>query len=67
MTEKWITTTMAARIIGYQPERIRELLRDGKINGQKFGTTWQVDQSSLLSYIAGMKEIGKKRGPKNQN
>ena len=65
MTEKWITTTMAARIIGYQHERIRELLRDGKINGQKFGTTWQVDQSSLLSYIAGMKDMGKKRGPKN--
>lgn len=66
MTEKWISTTNAASISGYQPERIRELLREGKIKGRKFSTIWQVDHISLISYMTEMKDRGKKRGPKTK-
>jgi excisionase family DNA binding protein len=36
--EEWLTVTQAAEISGYHPERIRELIREGKINAHKFGT-----------------------------
>jgi hypothetical protein len=40
----------AAQISGYHPERIRELVREGKVNAKKFSIVWMVDRSSLLSY-----------------
>jgi excisionase family DNA binding protein len=64
MAEEWLTTAQAAELSGYHPERIRELLRDGKIKGNKFGTVWQVNRTSLLFYIEAMEQKGERRGPK---
>ena len=65
MAEEWLTTAEAAELSGYHPERIRELVRDGKINGRKFGIVWQIDQGSLLAFLEESKESGdKRRGPK---
>ena len=65
MLDDWITTTEAAELSGYHPERLRELIRDGKIEARKFGTIWQVSQSSLLAYVKAAKKAGDKRwGPK---
>jgi len=64
MTDQWITTTEAAQISGYHPERIRELLRENQIKGRKFGTIWQVDRQSLEVYLHMMEVRGAKRGPK---
>ena len=64
MTDQWITTTEAAQISGYHPERIRELLRENHVKGRKFGTVWQVDRQSLEEYIHMMELKGIKRGPK---
>jgi len=64
MSEEWITTKEAAELSGYHAERIRELLRDGKIDGQKFGTIWQVNRSSLTTYVNQMDRKGDRRGPK---
>jgi len=64
MAEEWLTTTEAAELSGYHPERVRELLREQKVKGRKFGIVWQVDRESLLSYIGAMKEKGQRRGPK---
>jgi excisionase family DNA binding protein len=64
MAEEWLTTAEAAELSGYHPEYIRDLMRDGKIDGRKFGIVWQVQRQSLLSYLRMMKEMGERRGPK---
>lgn len=65
MAEEWITTAEAAELSGYHPERIRELVRDCRINGRKFGIVWQIDKDSLLSFLQESRESGDKdRGPK---
>lgn len=65
MSVIWITTEEAARLSGYHPEYVRELARTGKINGQKFGPTWQIDKQSLLDYLeAGLKSDDDRRRPK---
>ena len=64
MAEEWLTTQEAADLSGYHPERVRELMREQKVKGRKFGIVWQVDRESLLGYIAAMKEKGQRRGPK---
>ena len=47
-------------------ERIRELLREGKIIGKKFGPIWQVSKASLMEYLKKMEKLGKRRGPKSR-
>lgn len=64
MSEEWITTNEAAEISGYHPEYIRKLLQAEKINGRKFGPTWQVDKHEFLAYLDRMSKQGEKRGPK---
>lgn len=62
--EEWLTVTQATEISGYHPERIRELIREGKINAHKFGSVWAVYRSSLLKYLRKMQKSGEKRGRK---
>ncbi len=38
--DEWLTTSDAARCSGYHVERIRELIREGKIDARKFGPVW---------------------------
>ena len=65
MTEEWITTSEACKISGYHPYYLRELLREGKIEGKKFGTIWQVNRTSLLAYIMDAdKSQDGRRGPR---
>ncbi len=58
----WLTVQEAAKLIGYHPERIRELVRQGKVKAKKFSIVWQVERQSLLDYLESMKALGKKRG-----
>ena len=67
MADEWITTEEACHLSGYHPERIRELLREGKIEGKKFGPVWQVNRASLLSYSEKIRELGERRGPKSKH
>ena len=64
MAEEWIAVSQAAEISGYHPEHIRELLREGKVKGRKFGPLWQVDRVSLLAYVRKAEKLGAKRWPK---
>jgi len=64
--DEWLTVTQAAEISDYHPERIRELIREGKINAHKFGSVWAVHKTSLLEYLQKMEELGGKRGPKSR-
>ena len=66
MADDWITTAEAAELSGYHAEHLRELIREGKIVGQKFGIVWQVSRASLLAYVkAGAKSSDKRRGPQS--
>jgi excisionase family DNA binding protein len=61
----WITTTEAIRLTGYNAEYIRRLVRSKKIEAQKFGTLWQIDRKSLVSYLrTSRRSADKRRGPK---
>lgn len=60
---EWLTTTEAAQISRYHVERIRELIREGKVAARKFGPVWAVNRESLLAYIRKVEELGEKRGP----
>jgi hypothetical protein len=65
VAEDWITTAMAVELSGYHPEHLRRLMREGKVQGRKFGIVWQVDRASLLSYLAKATESEDARwGPK---
>ena len=65
MATDWITTSEAAELSGYNNEYLRWLIREGKISAQKFGTTWQVSKSSLLTYLReAEKSQDKRRGGK---
>lgn len=63
MTE-WLTTTEAAQVSDYHPDYVRKLMQTGKVNGRKFGPTWQVDKQSLLTYLERINAQGDRRGPK---
>jgi excisionase family DNA binding protein len=61
----WITTAEAVKLSGYNADHLRELIRDGKIEAQKFGQVWQVSRASLVAYLKDAKKsVDKRRGPK---
>jgi len=63
--EEWITVIEAARLSGYHPEYMRELIRSQRVKARKFGPLWQVSRSSLLELLIEAKKSGdKRRGPK---
>ncbi len=65
MTE-WITTNEASQKSGYHPEHLRRLIREGKIEGQKFGIVWMVNLKSLLKFMQDAnKSNDKRRGAKH--
>lgn len=64
ISEEWLTVTEAAQESGYHPERIRELIREGKINARKFGSVWAIHKISLSEYKVKTQGSGRKRGPK---
>ena len=65
--DEWLTISEAAKLSGYHPETLRELVRDGKIKGRKVSIVWLVDRESLLAYLAKAKASGEKRGRKPEN
>ena len=66
MLEELITTAEAAEISGYHQEYIRRLLKEGRIEGKKFGLVWQVKRASLKDYLEKMDMKGSRRGPKKK-
>jgi excisionase family DNA binding protein len=55
---EWITTAEAAELTGYHPVHIRRLMREGLIEGKKFGRDWMVNRASVQAYIDKMQELG---------
>lgn len=60
-----LTVSEAAKLSGYHPERIRELIRENKVTACKFSIVWQVDRQSLIDYLAKVQKLGNKRGRKS--
>jgi len=64
MSREWITTRLAAQLVGYTQRRVRQLAVLGTITAMKFGRDWQIEKSSLLAYVRKTEKQGAKRGPK---
>jgi excisionase family DNA binding protein len=66
MAEEWLTTEQAVELSGYHPYYLRELVRGGKVEAQKFGPVWQISKASLQAYLVAAEKSGdKRRGPKD--
>jgi len=48
---EWLTVNDAAKLSGYHPDYVRQLIRAGKVKAKKFSIVWMVDKDSLLRYI----------------
>jgi hypothetical protein len=47
----WLTVNEAAELSGYNPEYLRRLMREQKIQHRKFSFIYQVNRGSLLEYL----------------
>jgi len=47
----YMTTQQAAKELGFHPETVRRLVRDGILVGQKWGKEWLVLKKSVEEYI----------------
>jgi excisionase family DNA binding protein len=61
---EWLTVQEAAKLSGYNPEHIRRLVRENKIQARKFSIVWMVNRVSLLAYLEKVQSMGEKRGRK---
>lgn len=62
--EDWLTTYEAAEVSRYNPDYIRQLIRSSKVQGRKWGQSWQVNRESLEGYIKSAEQLGERRGAK---
>ncbi len=62
--DEWLTVREAAKLCSYDPEHIRRLVREGKVNARKISIVWVVDRKSLLIYLDKAQSLGEKRGRK---
>lgn len=58
--EGYVSTAEAARIIGCVDSRVRQLLRDKMVEGERVGRDWLVKKDSAEAYATS----DRKRGPK---
>lgn len=64
MADEWLSITEASKLVDYNPDHLRELVRARKIKARKVVTVWQVSKSSLLAYIREQAKRGEKTGRK---
>jgi excisionase family DNA binding protein len=55
-----LSTDEAGELVSVSPAYIQRLLRNGRVEGIKFGTVWRVYEDSLKAFFA----QPRKRGPK---
>jgi outer membrane biosynthesis protein TonB len=49
--KRYISTRRAAREHGYHSDYMGQLIRGGKVAGQKVGRSWYIDEQSLAAYL----------------
>ena len=47
----WISVKEAAEYTGYTVQHVRYLLREGKVDGRKFGRDWFTTKKALDTYL----------------
>ena len=47
MEDRLLSVEEAASIIGVKPTTIRKWLRDGELEGEKFGKLWRIRESKI--------------------
>ena len=63
----WLTVHDAAKLSGYRADHLRQLIREGKVEAQKFGPIWAVNRESLLTYMnQALKSDDRRHGPKSK-
>jgi excisionase family DNA binding protein len=63
----WLTVQDAAKLSGYRADHLRELIRNGKVEAQKFGPLWAVSRQSLVAYMnEALRSMDKRHGPKSK-
>lgn len=63
--EKYITTSVAAGIIGCVDSRVRQLLRAGTLAGLHLGRDWLVERKSAEKYRDSERKPGRKPAGKH--
>ncbi len=58
-SQDWITTIEAAKLTGYTDAYFRQLVRRGKLHGEKRGRDWFFLKSEVEAFAAKMKALGK--------
>jgi len=59
-----LTTDAATKMAGYQnADGLRQLIRDGRLPGQKLGGRMFVEYDDVISYMEGSCGRGRPRGP----
>ena len=58
------TVAEAAERTGYNPDYLKRLIRNGKIEAEKFGPMYLIRTESLNAYIANLKPHDGRTGPK---
>jgi len=51
--KRYVSSRRAAKDHGYAPDYIGQLIRGGKVRGQKVGRAWYVEAESLDTYLSG--------------
>ena len=49
--KQYLEVEDVARLLGYHPETVRDLLRRRVIPGRKVGKEWRVDREQLAEYM----------------
>jgi len=57
----FITVQYAAKYSGYNPQYIRRLLRNGKLEGIKIGQVWLIKLASLEEYFINSRSSNDRR------
>ena len=58
---EWIDVKLASQQSGYTADYLRQLMRQGRIKGDKRGTMWWINRDSLQEYLATIEALGSKK------
>lgn len=61
--EGYVSTAAAAKIIGCNDSRVRQLLRAKLVKGEKVGRDWLVSEASAREYAGTERKPGPKKKP----
>lgn len=49
---EFITTAETAELLGYTPQHVRRLVREGVLDGTKIGRDWVINRASVGRFLA---------------